>query len=219
MNAAKSTSSYSNTTEEHSAGISAGVGVDLSGVSGGASVDYSGSKETGTGNSTSYTNSTITAGDVKIKSGGDMTMSGANIDANTADVDVAGDMTVNSLQDTVHTDNERANWGASVGVAVSTKGVMPTGAVNGGGGSEAYDSATTAKQSGIHTTGDVQVKTGGDLNMAGANIVSDNGTGNVNVAGNINAKDLQDTVEQDGLYGGGGVGIGGLHGKRRHSIG
>lgn len=50
---------------------------------------------------------------------------------------------------------------------MSTKGVMPTGAVNGGGGSEAYDSATTAKQSGIHTTGDVQVKTGGDLNMAG----------------------------------------------------
>ncbi|MFV7515403.1 hemagglutinin repeat-containing protein [Enterobacter kobei] len=214
MNAAKSTSSYSNTTEEHSAGISAGVGVDLSGASGGASVDYSGSKETGTGNSTSYTNSTITAGDVKIKSGGDMTMSGANIDANTADVDVAGDMTVNSLQDTVHIDNERANWGASVGVAVSTKGVMPTGAVNGGGGSEAYDSATTAKQSGIHTTGDVQVKTGGDLNMAGANIVSDNGTGSVNVAGNINAKDLQDTVEQDGLYGGGGVGIGGLPGKK-----
>ncbi|WP_262389945.1 two-partner secretion domain-containing protein [Enterobacter cancerogenus] len=214
MNAAKSTTSYSNTTEEHSAGITAGVGVDLSGVSGGASVDYSGSKETGTGNSTSYTNSTITAGDVKIKSGGDMTMSGANIDANTADVDVAGDMTVNSLQDTVHTDNERANWGASVGVAVSAKGVMPTGAVNGGGGSEAYDSATTAKQSGIHTTGDVQVKTGGDLNMAGANIVSDNGTGEVNVAGNINAKDLQDTVEQDGLYGGGGVGIGGLPGKK-----
>ena len=214
MNAAKSTSSYSKTTEEHSGGVTAGAGVDLFGVSGGASVDYSGSKETGTGNSTTYTNSTITAGDVKIKSGGDMTMSGANIDATTADVDVAGDMTVNSLQDTVHTDNERANWGASVGVAVSTRGVMPTGAVNGGGGSEAYDSATTAKQSGIHTTGDVQVKTGGDLNMTGANIVSDNGTGEVNVAGNINAKELQDTVEQDGLYGGGGVGIGGMTGKK-----
>lgn len=49
-----------------------------------------------------------------------MTMSGANIDANTADVDVAGDMTVNSLQDTVHTDNG-VPLGASVGVAVSTK--------------------------------------------------------------------------------------------------
>ena len=214
MNAAKSTTSYSNSTDEHSAGLTVGAGVDMSGVSGGASIDYSGSKETGTGNSTSYTNSTITAGDVKINSGGDMTMSGANIDANTATVDVAGDMTVNSVQDTVHTDNERANWGASVGVAVSTKGVMPSGAVNGGGGSEAYDSATTAKQSGIHTTGELNVKTGGDLNMAGSNIVSDNGTGAVNVAGNINAKELQDTVEQDGLYGGGGVGIGGLPGKK-----
>ncbi|MEZ6878803.1 hemagglutinin repeat-containing protein, partial [Enterobacter sp. KBR-315C3_2022] len=214
MNAAKSTTSYTNTTDKHSGGITAGVGVDLSGVSGGASLDYSGSTETGTGNTTSYTNSTITGGDVKIKTGGDMTMTGANIDANTANVDVAGDMTINSVQDTKHTDNERANWGASVGVAISGKGVMPTGAVNAGGGSEAYDSSSTAKQSGINTTGQLDVKTGGDLNMAGANIISQDGTGSVDVAGNINAKTLDDSVEQDGLYGGGGIGIGGVPGKK-----
>ncbi|WP_252152163.1 hemagglutinin repeat-containing protein [Enterobacter sp. SGAir0187] len=214
MNAAKSTTSYSTTTEEHSAGITAGVGVDMTGVSGGASIDYSGSTETGTGNSTSYTNSTITGGNVKIKTGGDMTMTGANIEANTANVDVAGDMTINSVQDIEHTDNERANWGASVGVAVSAKGVMPSGAVNGGGGSEAYDSSTTAKQSGINTTGQLDIKTGGDLNMTGSNIVSQDGTGSVDVAGNINSRTLEDSVEQDGIYGGGGVGIGGLPGKK-----
>ncbi|WP_233971208.1 hemagglutinin repeat-containing protein [Lelliottia sp. WAP21] len=214
MNAAKSTSTYNTTTDTHSGGVTAGVGVDISGVSGGASVDYSGSKEKGSGNSTSYTNGTITAGDVKIKTGGDMTMTGANIDANSANIDVAGDMAINSVQDIEHTDNARSNWGASVGVAVSGKGVMPTAAVNGGGGSEAFDSASTAKQSGIHTTGELNLNTGGDLNMTGANIVSDNGTGSVNVAGDINAKNLEDSVEQDGLYGGGGMGIGGKPGKK-----
>ncbi len=91
---------------------------------------------------------------------------------------------------------------------------MPTAAVNAGGGSEAYDSATTAKQSGIHTTGDLNVSTGGDLNMAGSNLISDQGTGSVDVAGTINASTLEDSVEQDGLYGGGGVGIGGVPGKK-----
>ena len=214
MNAAKSTSSYSNSSEEHSGGVTAGVGVDLTGISGGASVDYSGNKENGSGDSTTYTNSTITADNVKIKTGGDMSMTGANIEANTADVDVAGDLDITSVQDTVHTENARQNWGASVGVAVSGKGVTPTAAVNAGGGSEAHDAATTAKQSGIHTNGEVNVKTGGDLNMTGANIVSEEGTGSVNVAGDINARTLEDSVEQDGLYGGGGVGIGGVPGKK-----
>ena len=214
MNAAKSTSTYSNSSEEHSGGITAGVGVDMTGVSGGASVDYSGNKEHGSGSSTSYTNSSIAGDNVKITTGGDMSMTGANIDAKTADVDVAGDMDITSVQDTEHTDNERANWGASAGIAVSGKGVMPTAAVNGGGGSEAHDGATTAKQSGIHTTGEANVKTGGDLNMTGANIVSEEGKGSVNVAGDINAKDLEDSVEQDGLYGGGGMGIGGVPGKK-----
>ncbi|QBY31234.1 hemagglutinin repeat-containing protein [Citrobacter rodentium NBRC 105723 = DSM 16636] len=214
MNAAKSTSTYSNSSEEHFAGVTAGVGVDVSGPSGGASVDYRGNQEQGSGDSTHYTNSTIAADKVKIKTGGDMAMTGANIEANTADVDVAGNLDITSVQDTVHTDNERQNWGGSVGVAVSTKGTMPTAAVNGGGGSEAYDEATTAKQSGIHTSGELNVKTGGDLNMTGANIVSDEGTGSVNVAGDINAKNLEDSIEQDGLYGGGGVGIGGVPGKK-----
>ena len=43
--------------------------------------------------------------------------------------------------------------------------------------------------------------------MTGANLVSQDGTGSVNVAGDINAKTLEDHVEQDGLYGGGGIGL------------
>ncbi|WP_048224798.1 two-partner secretion domain-containing protein [Enterobacter quasiroggenkampii] len=207
INAAKSTTSYTSETDKHKGGITAGVGVDITGISGGVSVDYNGSTEHGSGGSTSYQNSTLTGENVTVNAGGDMHMKGANIDAAKADVNVAGDMTVTSVQDTEHTESSRGNWGASVGISGTSTGVIPNVSVNGGGGSESYDSAKTAKQSGINTTGELNVKTGGDLNMTGANLVSQDGTGSVNVAGDINAKTLEDHVEQDGLYGGGGIGL------------
>ncbi|WP_155026348.1 two-partner secretion domain-containing protein [Enterobacter bugandensis] len=207
INAAKSTTAYTSETDKHKGGITAGVGVDLTGVSGGVSVDYNGSTEHGSGNATSYQNSTLNGSTVTVNAGGDMNMKGANIDAEKADVNVAGDMNITSLQDTEHTGNSRGNWGASVGISGSPAGVIPNVSVNGGGGSESYDSAKTAKQSGINTTGDLNVKTGGDLNMTGANLVSQDGAGSVNVAGDINAKTLEDRVEQDGLYAGGGIGL------------
>ncbi len=211
INAAKSTSSYTTETTTHQAGISADVGVDANSASAGVSFGYNGSKDSGSGNSTSYTNSNIDAGNVNINAGGDMTMSGANINANTADIDVAGDLNINSLQDITHTEADSANWGASVGVGISTAndGVpLPSFSANAGGGSESYDSATTAKQSGITTNGELNVKTGGDLNMEGSHLVSEDGSGSVDVAGNINTKTLEDHIEQDGKYGGGGAGFG-----------
>ncbi|MCE1945104.1 hemagglutinin repeat-containing protein [Enterobacter roggenkampii] len=207
INAAKSTTSYTNETEKHKGGLTAGVGVDITGASGGISVDYNGSTEHGSGNSTSYKNSTINGNTVTVNAGGDMNMKGANIDAEKADVNVAGDMNITSVQNTEHTESSRGNWGASVGISVSAAGIIPNASVNGGGGSESYDSSKTAKQSGINTSGELNVKTGGDLNMTGANLVSQDGTGSVNVAGDINAKTLEDHVEQDGLYGGGGIGL------------
>lgn len=210
INAAKATTSYGSETTSHKAGLTLDAGVDINSASAGVSFGYSGSKDTDSGNSTSYTNSSIEGNNVKINAGGDMTMSGANITADTADVNVAGDLNINSMQDTKHTEAANANWGASVGVSVSTAVpfALPSVAANGGGGSESYDSATTAKQSGITTKGDLNVQTGGDLNMAGSHLVSENGTGLVDVAGNINAKALEDHIEQDGVYGGGGIGLG-----------
>ena len=209
INAAKSTSSYTTETTSHQAGLTVDAGIDRDSASVGISAGYSGSKDSGSGNSTSYTNSTIDAGNVKINAAGDMTMSGANITADTTDIDVAGDLNINSLQDKTHTDADNTNWGGSVGIGISTSGgILPAVAGNGGGGSESYDSATTAQQSGITTNGELNVKTGGDLNMEGSHLVSEDGSGSVDVAGNINTKTLEDHIEQDGLYGGAGAGFG-----------
>ncbi|MBW9352992.1 filamentous hemagglutinin N-terminal domain-containing protein [Citrobacter sp. EC_71] len=209
INAAQATSSYSTESTTHQAGLTLDAGVDTNSASAGVSFGYNGSKDNGSGNSTSYTNSSIEGANVKINAGGDMTMSGANIAADKTDVNVGGDLIINSVQDTAHTEASNANWGASVGVGISTAGgVLPSVAANGGGGSESYDSATTAKQSSISTTGELNVKTGGDLNMEGSHLVSGDGTGAVDVAGNINVKDLEDHIEQDGTYGGAGLGFG-----------
>ncbi|WP_296240306.1 hemagglutinin repeat-containing protein [uncultured Enterobacter sp.] len=213
MNAAKTTTETTSSSTQHKGGVTVGAGVALSGGSSGVSVDYSGNTEHGSSASTSHRNTTINGDNVNVNAGGDLNMNGANIAAHTADVNVAGDMNVVSQQDTEHSGSNRANWGASVGIAVSAAGVVPTVAANGGGGSEGYDSAKTTTQSGINTTGELNVKTGGDLNMTGANLVSQDGTGSVAVTGDISAKTLEDRVEQDGIYGGGGLGFGGTPGK------
>lgn len=214
INAAKASTEYETSGSSHHAGLSVGGSVDRKEASVGISFDYNGSTEQGNGNSTTYTNSEINADNVTIKSGGDMSMAGANITADTADVDVKGDLSISSVQDEVHTDASQQNWGGSVGIGISTKGeVMPTIAGGGGGGSEHYDSATTGQQSGITTKNALNVNTGGDLNMEGSHLVSEDKTGSVDVGGDINASEKQDYIDKDGIYGGGGAGIGGASGK------
>ncbi|WP_019211784.1 two-partner secretion domain-containing protein, partial [Yersinia massiliensis] len=205
--AESSTESWSQ-KDTHSAGLSAGASVAPTGAGAGFSVDYHGSTETSTGSSNTYTNSNLNSSDITINTGGNMTLAGGNIQSDTANLNVSGDLNVQSVQDTVNNQKNSNEWGVSVGVAVSTNGgVIPTGAANYGQGGEHYDSKTTGTQSGINTTGELNISSGGDLNLTGAHIISDSKTGTVDVAGNINAVELSDTIDQEGAYGGGGGGI------------
>jgi len=208
MRAAEKTSSSNEDGMYVSVGVSVGAAVDKDSAGAGVSLDASGGNNHENNGSKSYTNSTITADNVSIKSGNDTNLIGADITAKTADITTGGDLNVVSVQDTV--DNDASSWhaGMSVGVAATTDGgVIPTFSANGGGGSDYHDSATTAEQSGIHTSGTLNVTTGGDLNMTGGHLISDDHTGTVDTAGNINVQDLKDTTEQDGAYGGGGGGV------------
>ncbi|MGP2544020.1 two-partner secretion domain-containing protein [Yersinia sp. 2541 StPb PI] len=205
--AESSTESWSQ-KDTHSAGVSAGASAAPTGAGAGVSVDYHGSTSTSTGSSHTYTNSNLNSSDISINTGGDMTLAGGNIQSETANLNITGDLNVQSVQDTVNNQTNSNEWGGSVGVAVSTNGgLIPTLAGNYGQGGEHYDSKTTGTQTGINTTGELNISTGGDLNLTGAHIVSDSKTGTVDVAGNINAVELSDTIDQDGAYGGGGGGI------------
>ncbi|WP_165698243.1 hemagglutinin repeat-containing protein, partial [Chimaeribacter coloradensis] len=211
VRAAETKTSYKEKNKSLDIGISSGVAVDKDSVGMGVSLDVGVSGGKSSGDSKSYTNSTIKAKDVKIKTGGDATLDGSNIEAETASVDTGGDFNVISRQDTVNTDASSWHAGVSAGVAMTSDNgfaaPIPTFGVSAGGGSEYHDEARTNKQAGIHTTGSLDVKTQGDLNITGGNLISDSKTGTVDVAGTINARELTDTIEQDGAYGGGGAGI------------
>ena len=211
VRAAEAKTSFKEKSKGFEVGISSGVAVDKDTVGMGASLDVSAHGGKSSGDTKSYANSTIAAKDVKIKTGGDMTLDGSNIEADTADIETGGKLNIISRQDTVNTDASSWHAGFSAGVALTSDAgfsvPIPTFGVNAGGGSEYHDEAKTNKQAGIHTKGELNVKSGDDINMTGAHIISDSKTGTVETKGKINATELIDKVEQDGAYGGGGGGI------------
>ena len=207
LTAAESTYSETTTNSSHNAGVSVGAGVAPTGAGVGVSVDYSGSNGRSETESVTHTQSVINANQVTISSGNDVTLHGANINAGQADLNIAGDLSIESVQDHSHTTASSENWGVSVGAAVSTSGVLPTFAAHGGGGSESHLNDTTVQQSGIHTSDELNVKAGGDINLAGSHLISDNSVGGVEAGGAINVSDITDVVDSSGLYGGGGGGM------------
>ncbi|WP_300002101.1 hemagglutinin repeat-containing protein [uncultured Cedecea sp.] len=207
VNSAKNEYTESSSSQSHSAGVSLGASAGMTGAGAGVSVDYSGSQQSSVGSGTSHTNSQITGDNVNIKTGGDMSLTGANIKSDSANIDVGGDLNITSVQDTVNRGDNNEQWGASVGAAVSSSGVIPTFSGSYGQGYENYESKTTTEQSGINTTGELNIKTGNDLNITGGHVISQSGEGTVDVAGDINANSLKDTVNQEGLSAGGGGGL------------
>lgn len=214
INSAKNGYTESSSSESHSVGVGLGASAGITGASAGitgagvgVSVDYSGSQLSSVESGTSHTNSQVVGDKVNIKTGGDMSLTGANIKSDSADIDVGGDLNITSVQDTVNRGDNNEQWGASVGAAISSSGVIPTFSGSYGQGYENYESKTTAEQSGINTTGELNIKTGNDLNITGGHVISQSGEGTVNVTGDINANTLNDTVNQEGLSAGGGGGL------------
>ena len=207
LTAAKNSSKESSTTSQHNAALSWSAGAGATGAGIGSSYDYSGSQSTRDKSTAAYSNTQLNAGNVNIDVKGNMEMKGASVTAQNVETNVGGDLTITSVQDTSVETASGTEWGASLGIAVSTNGIIPTIAASGGGGDEKHISNVTTAQSGISATGEVKVTTGGDLNLTGGHIISDSQSGSVAVGGVINAVDLQDNIDSEGLYGGGGGGI------------
>ena len=208
MKAAESTENLSSSRSTHEAGVSLSAGVAATGAGIGASIDYSGSVSSADSESKSYTNTKVLAKQVNINTGKNTTLEGANILAGEANMNIGGDLTIQSKQDTALSVASSENWSASVGASVSTAGILPNASANYGGGNERHDMAVTKEQSGISTTGDVNIHTQGDLTMTGGHIASIQGSGNLKVDGNVTTTVLEDHVDSEGMYQGGGGGIG-----------
>jgi hypothetical protein len=203
--AAKSSSSSSESVTTHRVGISDSIGVSPTGAGMGISVGADGSYDETKTRSTSYQNGLISGTEVSIETAGDHTMIGSNIKGNQVSAKIGGDQTITSVQDTSTMDHTRGNWSASVGIAITTNGLIQgTGSFSASGGKDFDNSKLVAEQAGI-SADSLSLDVAKNLNLTGAHITSKQGS--VDVGGKITAQTLHDSREKDGGYGGGGAGI------------
>jgi len=122
LRAAANSSSQSSTNKSSSASIGASYGFA------GLTVNASASKGKGNsnGNETNWTETVVKAGDqLNLKSGGNTTLQGAIAEAKTIVASVAGDLRVESLQDSSSYHSQQSNTGFSISVPVSGTAIDP----------------------------------------------------------------------------------------------
>ncbi|EMN0829426.1 hemagglutinin repeat-containing protein, partial [Providencia rettgeri] len=186
----------------------AGVGPLGAAVSG--SIGASGTKGSNHKEGTSYNNSNISSNNISIKSGNDLNIKGGVVghDDSNVIVDSAGDINIESLQDTAKGSGQTTTVGAQVGVSVGTNGILPVAGVNVSVSKQKTDINDVNEQSGIKGN-NVVIKGDKDLNLTGGFIEANNGS--IDVAGDVNAKEIKDNViDEDKTYtAGAGLGVGG----------
>ena len=224
QNTASQTSSNSNS--------SASVGVSYNFATQAVGVSASASKGQGSGNGqdTSYTNTTVTAGNqATITSGGDTNLKGAVVTANQIKADVGtsgqGNLNIQSLQDTSTFTSQQSSAGGSIslGGGSVTGGSLSAGKSNLGSTFQSVNQQSGLKAGG----GGFQVTVNNNTDLKGGVIAStqaaiDNNKNTFTTAGSLTTTDLQnqasfkgqasgisiDVGKQDGKFGVAGVGVG-----------
>lgn len=175
LQAAQSTSSQHSTNS----GSSASVGIAFTvGSQNGFSLNagVAGNRGHADGDSTTWTNTHVTAGDtLTIKSGGDTNLKGAVASGKQVVADVGGNLNVGSLQDKDHYDSKQQSAGVSVSVCVPPfcYGGSSSAAANFSQQKMHSDYAAVGEQSGIKAgDGGFQVNVKGNTDLKGGVIAS-----------------------------------------------
>ncbi|WP_425521422.1 hemagglutinin repeat-containing protein [Xylella fastidiosa] len=161
------------TSDRQSRGCSAGVGVAVNLGSGGTSAGLTAhaSTSTGSGQSTDVTwsNSHVGGGNLlAIEAGGDVLMQGAIGTAKQVIADIAGNLRIESLQDTHHYRSTDRSLGGSL-----TVGAGFSGSANLNNQTIRSDYASVTEQSGLFTgDGGYQLTVGGQTHLIGGAITS-----------------------------------------------
>ncbi len=205
--AAESSSTSKSETKIHNVGYTEAISVGPMGAGAGASIGADGNYDKTKESSQTFTNGMISGTEVSIKAKGDHNLEGANIEAGHLDYHIDGNQNITSKQDVHNMEHERGSWSASVGVALTTNGIIqPTGSFSASGGKDYDDSRLTAEQSGI-SSGSMDFYVGGNQTLTGAHILNSSGQGSYRVEGTTTAAALDDFRNKDGGYGGGGAGV------------
>ncbi|MGO6664814.1 hemagglutinin repeat-containing protein [Rhizobium ruizarguesonis] len=158
-------------------GISAGIGLQGVGVgvAGGAGAGMSNSDAT----SVTQINSHVTgSGDIKISSGNDTTLKGAVVSGDTITADVDGDLSIISTPDTGSSANSSASAGFSLSGAVGGNFLPVTTSLSGlqfGGGLGSGATNWISEQSGLLSTGKMDIEVGGNTDLQAGKIISESG--------------------------------------------
>ncbi|WP_261335768.1 hemagglutinin repeat-containing protein [Rhizobium leguminosarum] len=158
-------------------GISAGIGLQGVGVgvTGGAGAGMSNSDAT----SVTQINSHVTgSGDIKITSGNDTTLKGAVVSGDTITADVDGDLSIISTPDTGSSANSSASAGFSLSGAVGGNFLPVTTSLSGlqfGGGLGSGATNWISEQSGLLSTGKMDIEVGGNTDLQAGKIISESG--------------------------------------------
>ncbi|OZI75238.1 adhesin [Bordetella genomosp. 12] len=186
-----------------SASINGGVNAAMGAAGAGVSATLSGSHTVTTENSTRYQNAKVEAGEVNIRAGGDLALTGAQVAAtDKAKVDVSGNTRIASLQDDINRKQEGGTWTAGAVASVNTKTIGAASATVGFTAESHHDNAKVVKeQAGIRAGSSLALDTGGSLDLTGAHIVGSSGA--VDAGGKITTAELHDKIDKDGGKGGG----------------
>ena len=205
-------SASSNSAKSGSIGASIGLG-SAGGLSFNASTSKAQGNGQGQGQGTSYTNSAITAGNTAtLQSGGNTTIAGAVVAANRIQADVAGNLSIQSLQDT-NTYSERQS-SSSASISISPTGIPTGGSISAAKSDINSNFQSTGEQSGIKAgDGGFQVNVGGNTDLKGAVIASTQAAvyaskNSFSTAGNLTTTDLQNTAAYKATASGYTIGIG-----------
>ncbi|VWC28774.1 hemagglutinin repeat-containing protein [Burkholderia lata] len=218
LQAAENSSSQSSTNSGGSFGVGVSIGAGKqNGIAFTAGV--AGNRGNSDGNSTSWTNTHVTAGDtLTIQSGGDTNLKGAVASGKQIVANVGGNLNVESSQDTDHYNSKQQGAGVSVSVCVPPLCAGPS-SVSGNISQQKMNSdyASVIEQSGIKAgDGGYQVDVKGNTDLKGGVIASSekavqDGVNSLTTA-TLTTSDIQNHASYDassvGISGGYGGGIG-----------
>ncbi|KAF1366711.1 hemagglutinin repeat-containing protein [Yokenella regensburgei] len=219
INAGKSSFTEKTDSSSLSVGVDARAGVGALGAGASLSVGASGTKGSSHKDGTKYTNSNISANNINITSGNDLNIKGGVVgnDNSNVTVDSGGNINIESIQDIIQGDGQITTVGASLGVAagVGAKGgagspVGATGGVNVSVSKQHTDVKDVNEQSGIKGN-NVVIKGDKDLNLTGGFIEANDGQ--IDIAGDIDAKEIKDVIKDSDKTITAGASVGGRPGS------
>lgn len=158
-------------------GVSAGIGLQGVGVgvTGGAGAGMSKSDAT----SITQVNSHVTgSGDITISSGNDTTLKGAVVSGDTITADIGGNLSIISAPDVGSSANSSASAGLSLSGAVGGNFLPVTTQLSGlqfGGGLGSGATNWISEQSGLLSTGKMDIEVGGNTDLQAGKIISESG--------------------------------------------